>query len=141
MTIYEEPFGRFRPFGICFDEAFRQLDKLHATATGNYPPYNLIKVSDDTFKIEIAAAGFKKEEFDVELKESQLRILAKQQPSENDEAVEYMHKGIAARNFERVFALAEHVEVTDVLYADGILSIKLIKEVPEKDKPRKFDVK
>lgn len=140
MTIYEEPFGRFRPFGIGFDEAFRQLDKLHATATGNYPPYNILKLSEDVFRIEIAAAGFSKEEFDVELKESQLRILAKHDKSLDDESVEYLHKGIAARNFERVFALAEHVDVTGVSYSDGILSIDLVKEVPEKEKPKKFDV-
>lgn len=140
MTIYEEPFGRFRPFGIGFDEAFRQLDKLHATKGGNYPPYNIIKVTDESFRIEIAAAGFAKDDFDVELKDSQLRITAKND-TEEDSTVEFLHRGIAARSFERTFALAEHVDVKGVEYVDGILLISLIKEIPEKEKPKKFTIK
>jgi len=140
MTIYEEPFGRFRPFGIGFDEAFRQLDKLHATATGNYPPYNLVKVDETLFIVEIAAAGFTKKDFDVELKDSQLRITAKRDKSEQPE-VEYVHKGIATRDFEKTFALADHVDVKSVSYLDGLLKVELIREIPEKEKPKKFEVK
>jgi len=138
MTIYEEPFGRFRPFGIGFDEAFLQLDKLHATTTGNYPPYNIVKVDEENFLVEIAAAGFAKSDFDITLKDGSLTIAAK---SEKEDAKEYMHKGIAARSFERTFALAEHVDVKGVSYKDGILLVELSKVIPEEEKPKKFTIK
>ena len=138
MTIYEEPFGRFRPFGIGFDEAFRQLDKLHATTTGNYPPYNIVKVDEENFLIELAAAGFVKTDFDITLKDGSLTITAK---SGKEDTKEYVHKGIAARSFERTFALAEHVDVKGVSYKDGILLVELTKGIPEEEKPKKFTIK
>lgn len=139
MTLYEEPFGRFRPFGIGFDEAFRQLDKLHATTNGNYPPYNIVQLEGDRYHIEIAAAGFTKESFDVTLKDNSLTVKAKHKGGDESES-KYLHKGIAKRSFERTFALAEHVDVDSVWYEDGILGISLQKEIPEEEKPKKFTV-
>ena len=138
MTIYEEPFGRLRPFGVGFDEMFKKLDAIHNQPQGNYPPYNIVKLDEESFVIEIAAAGFSKKDFKIDLKDSSLKVKA-----EKGEAVEkeFIHQGIAARSFERVFALAEHVKVKDATYADGILAIKLIREIPEAEKPIEIKVK
>ena len=138
MTIYEEPFGRLRPFGVGFDEMFKRLDAIHNQPQGNYPPYNIVKLDEESFVIEIAAAGFSKKDFKIDLKESSLRVKV-----EKGEAVEkeFVHQGIAARSFERVFALAEHVKVKDATYSDGILAIKLIREIPEAEKPIEIKVK
>jgi|TARA_R100000027_G_scaffold64183_1_gene57451 molecular chaperone IbpA len=138
MTIYEEPFGRLRPFGVGFDEMFKKLDAIHNQPQGNYPPYNIVKLDEESFVIEIAAAGFSKKDFKIDLKDSSLKVKA-----EKGEAVEkeFIHQGIAARSFERVFALAEHVKVKDATYSDGILAIKLIREIPEAEKPIEIKVK
>ena len=76
MTIYEEPFGRLRPFGVGFDEMFKRLDKIHSQPQGNYPPYNIVKLDEDQFVIEIAAAGFSKKDFSIDLKDLSLRVKA-----------------------------------------------------------------
>ena len=138
MTIYEEPFGRLRPFGVGFDEMFKKLDAIHNQPQGNYPPYNIVKLDEESFVIEIAAAGFSKKDFKIDLKDSSLKVKA-----EKGEAVEkeFIHQGIAARSFERVFALAEHVKVKDATYTDGILAIILIREIPEAEKQIEIKVK
>ena len=138
MTIYEEPFGRIRPFGVGFDEMFKRLDKIHSQPQGNYPPYNIVKLDEDQFVIEIAAAGFSKKEFSIDLKDLSLRVKA-----EKGETIEkeFVHQGIAARSFERTFALAEHVKVKEATYSDGILAIKLVREIPEAEKPIQIKVK
>jgi len=138
MTIYEEPFGRIRPFGIGFDEMFKRLDEIHSQPQGNYPPYNIVKLDEESFVIEIAAAGFSKKDFKIDLKDQSLKINAEK----GDEVEkEFLHQGIAGRKFERIFALAEHVKVKDATYSDGILAIKLLKEIPEAEKPIEIKVK
>ena len=138
MTIYEEPFGRIKPFGIGFDEMFKRLDKIHSQPQGNYPPYNIVKLDEESFVIEIAAAGFSKKDFKIDLKDQSLKINAEK----GDEVEkEFLHQGIAGRKFERIFALAEHVKVKDATYSDGILAIKLLKEIPEAEKPIEIKVK
>ena len=138
MTIYEEPFGRIKPFGIGFDEMFKRLDEIHSQPQGNYPPYNIVKLDEESFVIEIAAAGFSKKDFKIDLKDQSLKINAEK----GDEVEkEFLHQGIAGRKFERIFALAEHVKVKDATYSDGILAIKLLKEIPEAEKPIEIKVK
>tara|TARA_Y100001972_G_scaffold23144_1_gene27787 strand:+ start:342 stop:758 length:417 start_codon:yes stop_codon:yes gene_type:complete len=138
MTIYEEPFGRLRPFGVGFDEMFKRLDKIHSQPQGNYPPYNIVKLDEDQFVIEIAAAGFSKKDFSIDLKDLSLRVKA---GKDEEVSKEFIHQGIAARSFERVFALAEHVKVKEATYSDGILAIKLVREIPEAEKPIQIKVK
>jgi|TARA_R100000353_G_scaffold156276_1_gene115286 molecular chaperone IbpA len=138
MTIYEEPFGRLRPFGVGFDEMFKRLDKIHSQPQGNYPPYNIVKLDEDQFVIEIAAAGFSKKDFSIDLKDLSLRIKA---GKDEEVSKDFIHQGIAARSFERVFALAEHVKVKEATYSDGILAIKLVREIPEAEKPIQIKVK
>ena len=124
MRIYEEPFGRLRPFGVGFDEMFKRLDKIHSQPQGNYPPYNIVKLDEDQFVIEIAAAGFSKKDFSIDLKDLSLRVKA---GKDEEVSKDFIHQGIAARSFERVFALAEHVKVKEATYSDGILAIKLVR--------------
>ena len=138
MTIYEEPFGRIRPFGIGFDEMFKRLDEIHSQPQGNYPPYNIVKLEEAQFVIEIAAAGFSKKDFKIDLKDQSLKIIA---DKGEEVSKEFLHQGISGRKFERVFALAEHVKVKDATYSDGILAIKLLKEIPEAEKPIEIKVK
>jgi|TARA_B100000519_G_C13998195_1_gene322659 molecular chaperone IbpA len=138
MTIYEEPFGRLRPFGVGFDEMFKRLDKIHSQPQGNYPPYNIVKLDEDQFVIEIAAAGFSKKDFSIDLKDLSLRVKA---GKDEEVSKDFIHQGIAARSFERVFALAEHVKVKEATYSDGILAIKLVREIPEAEKPIQIKVK
>ena len=138
MTIYEEPFGRLRQFGVGFDEMFKRLDKIHSQPQGNYPPYNIVKLDEDQFVIEIAAAGFSKKDFSIDLKDLSLRIKA---GKDEEVSKDFIHQGIAARSFERVFALAEHVKVKEATYSDGILAIKLVREIPEAEKPIQIKVK
>jgi len=138
MTLYEEPFGRLRPFGVGFDEMFKRLDQIHNQPNGNYPPYNIIKLSEDKFVIEIAAAGFDKKDFKIDLKDKSLRVKAEKDTKDDREL---LHQGIAGRSFERVFALAEYVEVKGAEYTNGILSISLDRVIPEEEKPIEIKVK
>ena len=138
MTIYEEPFGRLRPFGVGFDEMFKRLDKIHSQPQGNYPPYNIVKLDEDQFVIEIAAAGFSKKDFSIDLKDLSLRVKA---GKDEEVSKDFIHQGIAARSFERVFALADHFKVKEATYSDDIFAIKLVREIPEAEKPIQIKVK
>lgn len=142
MKIYEEPFGRFRPFTVGFDRLFAQLDHVSNAPGSNYPPYNIVKLDDDHFVIELAVAGFSKDAFKIKLKNKQLYVDGEVVPAGDAElARDYIHKGIAARQFVRTFALADHVKVEKAEYVDGILSIYLVRDVPEEEKPIEIKVK
>ena len=117
---------------------FKRLDKIHSQPQGNYPPYNIVKLDEDQFVIEIAAAGFSKKDFSIDLKDLSLRVKA---GKDEEVSKDFIHQGIAARSFERVFALAEHVKVKEATYSDGILAIKLVREIPEAEKPIQIKVK
>jgi molecular chaperone IbpA len=138
MTIYEEPFGHFRPFSVGFDEMFKRLDHIHNQPNGNYPPYNIIKLDEDNYVIEIAVAGFDKKDFNISLKDSSLTVKA---DKADNESKEFLHQGIAGRSFQRTFALADHVKVKGAEYTNGILSVSLLKEIPEEEKPVEIKVK
>lgn len=109
---------------------------------GNYPPHNIVKYSDDTYAIEVAVAGFTKEEVTVEVDQDQLTIRGvKNRPNENTGQIEYLHRGLAARDFEQTFTLAEYMEVRGAKVADGMLQIDLQRIVPEALKPRQIEIK
>lgn len=109
-----------------------------ANATG-YPPYNISKTDDDIYEITLAVAGFKKPDIEIELEDGVLKITGTSTILD-EEGVEYLHKGIAERNFVRTFKLAEYVEVKDARLQDGILRVGLFKNVPEALKPQKIDI-
>ncbi|MGY8865816.1 MAG: Hsp20 family protein [Methylophagaceae bacterium] len=138
MTIYEEPFGHFAPFSVGFDEMFKRLDHIHNQPNGNYPPYNIVKKDEDNYVIEIAVAGFNKKDFNISLEKSSLTVKADKQAQEDKE---FLHQGIAGRSFLRTFALADHVKVKGAEYINGILSVSLLREIPEELKPVEIKVK
>jgi molecular chaperone IbpA len=124
---------------IGFDRIFDNFENRYQNSTTNYPPYNVLKHDDNTFEVEIAVAGFDKEEILIEVDQDQLVIKGKRQKDEDTN--KYLHRGLAARDFERVFTLAEYMEVGDAELTNGILSVKLTRIVPEALKPRLIAIK
>ena len=124
------------PFFIGFDSMFNKLNQLEKANVTNYPPYNLIKTGEDTYLIELAVAGFDEEDFDIELHDGVLTVKA--EVGETDTSTNYLHKGIAARNFVRKFTLADTVEVDGVSLHQGMLTIRLNNVIPEEKKPKKI---
>ena len=126
-------------FGIGFDSIFEDIHRL-ATVAGkdNYPPYNVIKIDDDHFAIELALAGIDKEALDIQVDQNQLTISTEK--VESDEELEYLHKGISQRGFSRSFTLADHVIVQGADMRNGILKVNLERQLPEELKPRKIDI-
>jgi len=124
---------------IGFDRIFHDFENRAQHSTTNYPPYNVIKHNDDSFEIEVAVAGFDREDITIEVDQGQLRIRG--QRTEQDAEHQYLHRGLAARDFERTFTLAEHIIVGDAELTNGILSVKLTREVPEALKPRVIAIK
>lgn len=108
------------------------------TASG-YPPYNIETVGENAYRVEIAVAGFRPEDLSLEVRENLLTVQGRKTPAED--ARRYLHRGLAERNFERRFQLADHVEVTEAKLADGLLVISLKREIPEALKPRKIEIK
>ncbi len=130
------PFNRAT---VGFDRVFDILDRQFAnTASTSYPPYNIIKETEDSYKIEIAVAGFREDGLDITVKDSVLTVEGNQNPRED--AVTYLHKGISARSFTRTFTLSDHVEVKGAVVQNGLLVISLEREVPEEEKPKKIPV-
>lgn len=120
----------------------RLASLLEAAATSEaasgYPPYNIETTGENAYRIEIAVAGFRPEDLSIEVKENLLTVQGKK-PA-NDAARRYLHRGLAERNFERRFQLADYVVVTDASLADGLLSISLKRELPEQLKPRRIEI-
>ena len=124
---------------VGFDRLATLLEAASATQDSGYPPYNIENVGENAYRIEIAVAGFKPEELNLEVKENLLTVTGRK--AANDEAKRYLHRGLAERNFERRFQLADYVVVTDAELADGLLSIALKRELPDSMKPRRIEVK
>lgn len=142
LTTLDLPALHRRTIG--FDQLFQELNKVFANsrAEDNYPPHNIIKVDDDHYVIEVAVAGFADDEIDVELEKNRLTIRGCQTRNESVDAapIEYVHKGISSKQFEKSWPLAEHVEVRAAKVKNGILSIALERIVPEDAKPKKIAI-
>jgi molecular chaperone IbpA len=121
---------------VGFDRLF--TDRVHSNQT--YPPYNIIKRGEDNYEIEIAVAGFQLSEIDVEVDNNQLIIRGNKHEDETVETVEYLHRGLATRSFERSLTLAEHMQVGAAGIKDGVLRIAITRIVPEALKPRKITI-
>ena len=125
---------------IGFDQLFNDVERRFANSVQtNYPPYNVLKHDDNTFEIEVAVAGFDKEDITIEVDQNQLTIRG--QRLKDEDASKYLHRGLAARDFERSFTLADHIIVGDAELTNGILRVKLTREVPEALKPRLIAIK
>jgi molecular chaperone IbpA len=122
---------------------FENLNRLVDFATRGegdaYPPYNIEKVGEDTYRISMATAGFSREELDITAQDNVLIVTGRAiESAENDR--EFLHRGIAKRAFERRFQLADTIKVTGASYNDGLLDIQLVREVPEHKKPRTIQI-
>ena len=123
---------------VGFDRYFNAPQHVNS----NYPPHNIVKYSDDTYGIEVAVAGFTKEEVTVEVDQDQLTIRGvKNRPNVDTGQIEYLHRGLAARDFEQTYTLAEYMVVRGAKVADGMLQIDIQRLVPEALKPRQIEVK
>jgi molecular chaperone IbpA len=116
-------------------------DKVNSFRTfprqnSGFPFYNVVKIDEDTFGIEIAVAGFSEDDIEISEHNSSLVVSGKQ----GDDSREYLHKGISAKSFARTFALAEHVHVTSARLKNGMLQIALKREIPEEKKPRHITI-
>ena len=129
-----------RPFTVGFDKMFHNLETVSEIAN-NYPPYNIVKTTDDEFVIEIAAAGFTKDEFNIHVVPDGNKLVVQGVQDRGEDKKEYYHRGIAARNFTRTFALMEDVEVTGADFVDGMLNISLVRIIPEEKKLKEIQVK
>jgi molecular chaperone IbpA len=127
-------------FAVGFDRMFDELSRTAGTLNAsNYPPYNIIKESETIWKIEVAVAGFDESELDVEIVNNEL-VVTGAINKENKVEAQYLHQGIAGRDFERTFALAENVEVKGASVKNGILTVTLEHIVPESAKPKKIAI-
>ena len=129
-------FGNFRRSSVGFDRLFDMLENSNF-AGENYPPFDLIKVDDNRYQIEVAVAGFGQNEIEITSQQNQLLIRGQKS---DDNGSNYVHRGIANRSFERRFALADHIQVRGADLKDGMLSIELVREIPEAMKPRKIEI-
>ena len=128
-------FDRINKNSIGLDEYFDRVFKLHETST-NYPPYNLVQVSNVESKLEIALAGFKKSEVNVYTQDGKLFVEGKREDRET--GTEYLHRGMAQRSFTRAWTLSDETEVRSVVFEDGLLTIELGKIVPEHHKRKDY---
>ena len=137
MTTYDlSPLLRSSVGFDVFDNIFDSVFNLNESNT-SYPPYNILK-SDNNYTISLAIAGFSKDEIDVSLQENELVV--KGVAKDQDDKIEFLHRGIAGRNFERKFRLADTIKVSDASYEDGLLNIYLEREIPDHQKPRKIEI-
>jgi molecular chaperone IbpA len=123
---------------VGFDRLADLLDAAATESATGYPPYNIERTGDNEYRIEIAVAGFKPDELSIEVKESVVTVQGRK--AANDAERRFVHRGLAERNFERRFQLAEYVVVTDAQLADGLLAIQLKRELPEALKPRRIAI-
>ena len=139
MTHFDlSPLHRFTVGFDNIDSLFDSLSRLDETSS-SYPPYNIEKLSEDKYCITMAVAGFGEDEIDILVKENSLYISGRKNETKNEE--NFLYKGIATRAFERSFELANHIRVEGAKLDKGLLSIELVKEIPESMKPRKIEIK
>ena len=132
---------RHSPFFIGLDKALENLESI-ASQQSAYPPYNFVETDEGNFIIEFAVAGFEADEISVELDKRILAVEGKRAIDEDNEVpYQYHHRGISQKNFQRKFTLGEYVEVESVKLKQGILEIALVKNIPEEERPKQFEVK
>ena len=125
---------------VGFDTMFDTMERRFAhQVTNNYPPFNILKWNEDQYEIQIAITGFEKEEIRVEVERNQLSVFGESKEMSLGDAM-YLHRGLATRDFEKTFTLAEHMEVKLAEIRNGMLRIQLFRNVPESEKPRIIDI-
>lgn len=137
MTAYDlSPLFRT---AIGFDRLANALESANRADAGGYPPYNIEATGEDQYQITLAVAGFGADEIDIETKDNLLKVVGRKNADVADR--KYLHRGIANRNFERTYQLADYVRVEGAEMKDGLLHIDLVREVPEAMKPRRIEIR
>jgi molecular chaperone IbpA len=131
-------FTPYRQSTVGFDRLFDLLETGRGGTTDGYPPFDIVKESEDSYRITLAVAGFRPEEIEIVAQQNQVTVSALRKPE--DDEVQYVHRGIATRSFERKFQLADFIEVGAARFEHGLLSIELKRVVPEAMKPRKIQI-
>lgn len=125
---------------VGFDRLFNELiDTATKIESGGYPPYNIERLDENQYEITLAVAGFSDRDIEIEVIDRDLRVTGQRDVAPESQR-EFLHQGIAGRNFDRRFRLAEHVQVTGASLANGLLTVSLEREVPEAKKPRKIAI-
>jgi len=130
----------FSPFSrnaIGFETLFDRLNDWSQENNEGYPPYDIVRKNDDQFQINVAVAGFSRDEIAITAEANQLTVAGKKQDKGD---VEYLYQGISARSFERRFNLADYIEVESADFENGLLHINLVRRIPDKMKPRKIAI-
>ena len=134
-------FAPFRRSTVGFDRLFDMLENNTVGQTQeNYPPFDLIKVGENEYRIELAVAGFKPDELDITAQQNVLIVSGRKNEESEEKSSDYIYRGIATRSFERRFALADHIQVKTADMKDGLLAIDLVREIPESMKPKKINI-
>ena len=132
LTTFDR--NKFIPYSIGFDNLFDRLFDIDLESSNSYPPYNISKVDDNNYIIEMALAGFNKDDIEIELADSELTVRSKKREDSNKD-VNLIHQGISHRSFNRKFTLSEEILVKNAEMKNGMLIIKLEKFIPENKKP------
>ena len=144
MTRNLSAWNSLRPFSVGFDSIFDEFDRvLESTErhNSNYPPYNIRKINENEYKIEVALAGYSKDDIELELKDSTLTVRNKQKEKIVNENVNGMiHKGISTRQFERAFTISEDIKVKNAELKNGLLNIDLERIIPDEKKARLISI-
>tara|TARA_Y100001936_G_scaffold203564_1_gene206652 strand:+ start:211 stop:654 length:444 start_codon:yes stop_codon:yes gene_type:complete len=139
-------FNQLRPLSVGFDDVFDHFESMFdgpsLSLASNYPPYNIVKTSDNKFDVEVALAGFNKKDINVSVENGMLTIESKEdEKSKDDKDGEVLHKGISKRYFKRSFTIADDVEVNGAELKDGLLRVSMEKIVPESKKLKTITIK
>ena len=144
MTRSLSAWNSLRPFSVGFDSIFDEFDRvLESTErhNSNYPPYNIHKINENEFKIEVALAGYSKDDIELELKDSTLTVRNKQKEKiVNENTNGMIHKGISTRQFERAFTISEDIKVKNAELKNGLLNIDLERIIPDEKKARLISI-
>ena len=138
LTTFDR--NKFTPYSIGFDNLFDRLFDIDLESSSSYPPYNISKVDDNNYIIEMALAGFNKDDIEIELADSELTVRSKKREDSNKD-VNLIHQGISHRSFNRKFTLSEEILVKNAEMKNGMLIIKLEKFIPENKKPKLISIK
>ena len=134
-------FAPYRRSTVGFDRLFDMLENSNpAQGQENYPPFDLIRLGENDYRIELAVAGFKPDEIDITAQQNVLLVTGRKKEEGGEKDNNYIYRGIATRSFERRFALADHIQVKGADMNDGLLAIELVREIPEAMKPRKISI-
>ena len=144
MTRNLSVWNSLRPFSVGFDSIFEEFDRMLESTerySSNYPPYNIHKLNENDYKIEIALAGYSKDDIELELRENTLTVRNKKKEKVvNEEGNGVIHKGISTRHFERSFTISEDIKVKNAELKNGLLNIDLKRIIPEEKKSRLIEI-